>query len=232
MHQLFNRANESLHYELSNYADSLRAVVETLPQAIELALQVVREARLAEALLAFGNGPQVVELGQVVFHLSNSWALHTGTQPRTSGFEKEIAESRQQREHAGRGLALIARYPDDAVAGELRICFTNITAHLDAALRLLDECQQRVQPFTANPDLTRKRLRLLIAAAEARLPDSPERRIAVSTYTEAAELLQEWEGGVPLDAGGITIIERCLAIINRSSGLFGVIQVPSAIYAD
>jgi hypothetical protein len=57
MQHLFSRANETLHHELSSYADSLRAVVGTLPQAADLALPVVREARLAEALLAFGSGP-------------------------------------------------------------------------------------------------------------------------------------------------------------------------------
>jgi hypothetical protein len=229
MHHLFSRANETLHQELSSYADSLRVVVGTLPRAAGFALQVVREARLAEALLAFGSGPQVVELGQVVFHLSNSWALRNDARSRTAGFENEIAETRQQREQAGRALVIVARYAEDAIAAELRTCFTNITAHLDAVLRLLDECQERVQPFVANPDLTRKRLKLLIAAAEARLPDTPERRIAVGAYTEAAELLQEWEGGVPLDESGIAIIERCLDIINRSSGLFGVIQVPPTV---
>jgi hypothetical protein len=226
MQHLFSRANETLHHELSSYADSLRAVVGTLPQAADLALQVVREARLAEALLAFGSGPQVVDLGQVVFHLSNSWALRDETQARTAGFEHEIAEARSHREQAGRGLQLVARYLDDAIAGELRTCFTNITAYLDAELQLLNECQDRVRPFAANPDLTRKRLNLLIAAAEARLPDTPERRIAVGTYIEAEALLREWEGGVPLDERGIAIIERCLDIINRSSGLFGVIQMP------
>lgn len=232
MHHIFSRANESLHQELHNYADSVRAVVAMLPRAAELAHQVVREARLAEALLAFGSGPQVVELGQLVFHLNNSWAMRDAMQARTAGFDQELAEVRLHREHAGRGLQMLARYPDDAIAGELCTCFTNMTAHLDAELRLLTECHAQVQPFAANPDLTRKRLTLLIAAAEARLPDTPERRIAVSAYGEAAALLQEWAGGVPLDERGIAIIERCLDIIAQSSGLFGVIQVPpSAIYA-
>ncbi len=53
--------------------------------------------------------------------------------------------------------------------------------------------------------------------------------MAVSAYTEAVGLLQEWEGGVPLDERGIAIIGRCLDIINRSNGLFGVIQVPPRV---
>jgi hypothetical protein len=224
MQHLFSRANEALHQDLSGYAESLRAIVAAMPQAKEFCNRVVREARLIQALLAFGNGPQVVEFSQIAFHLSNLWPFRDDPQVRT-GFEDEIYETRARLDEVRYALRLLRASKDDAIAAELHVCFSNIEGFLQEELHLLEECQARVRPFTTNPDLTHRRLELLVAAAEARLPNTPERQLAVDTYTEAASLLQEWQGGVPLDERGVAILERCLDIINKSSTLFGVLSV-------
>ncbi|NJN17323.1 MAG: hypothetical protein HC822_14155 [Oscillochloris sp.] len=227
MHQLFARANEALHRDLAGYADALRLIIAALPEARELGLRAVREARLVQAILAFGNGSQVAELGQIAFHLTNLWVLRDNTQPRTSGFDEELNETFAACEHARRGIALLGHRDDDGLSAELRLCFQNILRYLEDQLRVLEQCQQRLRPFSSGPELTRKRLNLLVAAAEARLPDSPNRQIAVRTYTEATALLQEWDGGLPLDGRGVAVLERCLDIINQSSSIFGVLTMPS-----
>jgi hypothetical protein len=113
------------------------------------------------------------------------------------------------------------------MAGELRICFTNIAQHLQDEGQLLEECHARIKPFSTNSDLTRKRLNLLIAAAEARLPENEDRRMAIQTYSEASELLRSWEGGVPLDERGVMILDRCINLLGASSELFGILSVPA-----
>lgn len=229
MQHLFSRANEALHRDLAAYAETLRAIVMVLPHAYTLNDRVLKEVRLIDALLAFGSGPHVVEIGQIAFHLQNLWAFREQAQARTAGFLDEIRETREHCEQARHGLKLLARYHDDALAAELKICLQNILAYLEEELRLLEECQQNIRPFVSSPDITCKRLNLLVAAAEARLADSPERRTAVSTYSEAAALLREWEGGVPLDERGVAILERCLDIINQSSTIFGILTMPAII---
>src|SRR5262249_46804058 len=40
-------------------------------------------------------------------------------------------------------------------------------------------------------------------------------------YTEAVDLLRDWEGGVPLDEHGVQVLDRCLRILEQAgSGLF------------
>jgi hypothetical protein len=229
MQQLFKRANESLYSDLENYATALRRIVDALPEARGLCDQVIKEVRLAEALLAFGSGPQVIELKQLVFHLGDLWPYREHGPTRTAGFSDEIAEAANHADQARRAIGLLSRLPDEAMAGELRICFGNIAQHLQEEGRLLEECHARIQPFSTNSDLTRKRLNLLIAAAEARLPASADRRAAIQTYSEAAELLRSWEGGVPIDEQGVTILNRCIGLLSASSELFGILSVPAHV---
>jgi hypothetical protein len=227
MQQLFIRANESLFGDLERYAEALRQIVSALPEARALCGQVMREVRLAEALLAFGSGPQVVELGQIIFHLGDLWPFREHGPTRTSGFSDEIAEAAAHREEARRAIGLLARLPDEVMAAELRTCLANIQQYLQKEQQLLEQCHAHIQPFSANSDLTRKRLNLLIAAAEARLPESEDRRRAVQTYQEAAEILQSWEGGVPIDEHGVAILNRCIGLLGSSSELFGILSVPA-----
>ena len=86
---------------------------------------------------------------------------------------------------------------------------------------MLVECHERIQPHAANMEMTRKRLNLLVAAVDARMPDSPEQQSILSAYSEALELLRDWEGGVPLDERGIEVLDRCLQILEQAGhGLF------------
>src|SRR5262245_82585 len=123
---MFDRANQSLRYDLEAYARALRTIVTAIPQAQELCERVVKETRLAQALLAFGSGAQVAELGQMAFHLSNLWPYRERPFARTVGFDDEIAEARRQREEALRGVKLLARSGGDALAVEVSTCFSNI----------------------------------------------------------------------------------------------------------
>jgi hypothetical protein len=225
MQQLFVRANESLFSDLERYADALRQIVSSLPEAQALCGQVIREVRLAEALLAFGSGPQVVELGQIVFHLGDLWPFREHGPTRTAGFSDEIAEAATHCEQAKKAVGLLGRLPDQSMASELRACLTNIQQYLQKEQQLLEACHAHILPFSTNSDLTRKRLNLLIAAAEARLPESEDRRRAVQTYQEAAELLRSWEGGVPIDEHGVAILNRCISLLGASSELFGILSV-------
>ncbi|MBX0327036.1 hypothetical protein K2Z83_04980 [Oscillochloris sp. ZM17-4] len=227
MQQIFRRANESLYSDLESYATALRRIVSALPEARALCEQVQREARLADALLAFGSGPHVMELKQALFHIGDLWPFREHGPTRTSGFSDEIAEAASHAELARKAISMLARLPDDALSGELRTCFTNMAQHLKDEQALLEECHAYIAPFSTNSDLTRKRLNLLIAAAEARLPASEDRRAAINTYAEAAELLQSWEGGVPIDDHGVAILNRCISLLGASSELFGILSVPA-----
>ncbi|MEI7646418.1 MAG: hypothetical protein WCJ55_19265 [Chloroflexales bacterium] len=227
MQQLFKRANESLYSDIDNYATALRRIVAALPEARALCDRVIKEVRLAEALLDFGSGPQVIELQQIAFHMSDLWPFRDHGPTRTSGFSDEIAEAVRHADQARRAIGLLGRFPDETMAGELRICFTNMLKYLQEEGQLLTECHAHIRPFSTNSDLTRKRLNLLIAAAEARLPESEERRAAIQTYSEASELLRSWEGGVPIDNHGVAILDRCINLLGVSSELFGVLSVPA-----
>lgn len=227
MQNLFARANEALYQDLDNYATTLRHILEALPQAKMFCEQVVYEVRLVQALLAFGSGPTITELSRLVLQIDNLWAVRDQLPARTAGFSNEIAESERAREQARRGLALAEKSGNEALGAELRTCFTNIQSHLEAQQRLLEECNARLLPFSGSPDLTRKRLNLLIAAAEARLPASPERSAIVRTYSEAVALLGEWGDGITLDEHGLAVVERCLEILRQNGETFGMLNVPA-----
>ena len=70
---IFDRANEALRHDLEAYTRALRTIVTALPQARTLCDCVVKETRLARALLAFSNSPQAADLAQLAFHLTNLW---------------------------------------------------------------------------------------------------------------------------------------------------------------
>lgn len=213
MQPLFARANEALYNDLANYADVIRATIDELPRARDLCYKVVAEVRLVQALIAFGNGPEVAELSRVALQLSNLWAVREDMPAQASGFSGEIAESAAATQQAARGLELAARCADKALGVELRLCFNNIASYLASQQRLLEACHARLLPFRGSPELTRKRLNLLVAAAEARLPDTAERRAAIATYISANALLDEWGAGLPLDERAVTILDRCLDML-------------------
>lgn len=226
MQKLFMRANEALLKDLTDYAAILREVIATLPLARTLCERVVREARLIQALLAFSDGIQAAEMSRIVLNLGNLWAVRDDSPPRSSGFSEEIAESERARAEAQHGLSLVSGKAKDPINAELEVCFKHVLDHLVEQQRLLERCHALLLPFRTSPELTRKRLNLLVAAAEARLPDTPERCAAVQTYRDASALLAEWEGGLALDERGIAVLERCLTIIGQSSAAFGVLTVP------
>jgi hypothetical protein len=73
--------------------------------------------------------------------------------------------------------------------------------------------------------MTRKRLNLIVAAVDARMPASAEQRSILSAYAEAFDLLRDWEGGVPLDERGVQVLDRCLRILEQAgSELFEHLQ--------
>lgn len=226
MQQLFIRANEALLKDLNDYAAILREVVATLPTARALCERVVREARLIQALLAFSDGIQNAELSRIVLHLGNLWAVRDDRPPRSSGFSEEIVESQRAREEARQGLRLVTGGHQDPITAELQVCFNHVLTYLSEQEHQLERCHALLLPFRTSPELTRKRLNLLVAAAEARLPDTPERRAAVQTYLDAAALIGEWEGGLALDERGIAVLDRCLTILGQSNAAFGVLTVP------
>jgi hypothetical protein len=215
----FDRANEALRHDLEAYARALRTIVTALPQARELCDRVVKETRLARALLAFANGPKTADLAQLAFRLTNLWPYREQPFARTVGFADEIAEARRQREDALRGARLLAQPPGDALAGEISACFINIAQYLEEEQKLLEECHALIQPHSANMDLTRKRLNLLVATIDARLPDSAEQQAMLTAYNEAVTLLHDWENGVPLEERGVDILEHCLDMLERADSL-------------
>jgi len=217
---MFDRANLSLRHDLEAYARALCTIVTAIPQAQDLCERVVKETRLAQALLAFGSSPQLAELGQLAFHLSNLWPYRERPFARTVGFDEEIAEARRQREEALRGVKLLARFSGDTLAAEVSTCFSNIAGYLEEEQRLLEECHALIQPHAANMDLTRKRLNLLVATTDARLPASAEQRARLQAYNAATTLLRDWENGVPLDERGVDILERCLDALEQADNVF------------
>ena len=224
----FSRANEALQHDLAAYANTLNSIVATIPQAQALCDQVCKEVRLAEALLAFANGPVVSEISQIVFHLGNLWPYREQAYARTSGFADEIAEARRLREEARRGALLMARLGNDGLTNEVITCFDNIAVYLEQEQRLLETCHSRIRPHTSNMDVTRKRLRLLAAALDARLPVSPAQQEALRSYNAAIALLHAWESGVPLDASGIEVLDRCLELLKATDGMLLVQLVDAA----
>lgn len=74
-----------------------------------------------------------------------------------------------------------------------------------------------IRPHAENMALTRKRLNLLIATVDARMPESAEQLAALQAYGEAADLLRDWQTGMPLDERGVEILERCIAILAQAS---------------
>ena len=215
----FSRANEALQHDLAAYANTLGSIVATIPQAQALCDQVCKEARLAEALLAFASGPVISEIGQIVFQLGNLWPYREQAYARTSGFANEIAEAQRLREEARRGALLLARLNNDGLANEVITCLENIAVYLEQEQQLLETCHSRIRPHTSNMDITRKRLHLLAAALDARLPVSPAQQEALQSYNAAIALLRAWEGGVPLDATGVEVLERCLELLKATDGM-------------
>jgi hypothetical protein len=214
----FDRANEALRQDLGAYAYALQTILSALPRARELCDLVVKEIRLAQALLAFASGPHVAELGQIAFHIGNLWPYRDRPFARTVGFDEEIEEAHRLREEAVRAVYLLTRYGKDALAAELGRCFNNIAEYLEEERHLLVECHERIQPHAANMEMTRKRLNLIVAAVDARMPASTEQQAILSAYAEAFDLLRDWEGGVPLDEHGIQVLDRCLRILEQAGG--------------
>lgn len=216
---IFDRANEALRQDLEAYTRALRTIVTALPQARELCDCVVKETRLARALLAFANGPQTADLAQLAFHLTNLWPYREQPFARTLGFADEIAEARRQREEARRGVQMLAKQLNDSLASEVSGCFDNIARHLEEEQKLLEECHALIQPHATNMDITRKRLNLLVATVDARLPASPEQQAMLQAYSEAVALLRDWENGVPLEERGVDILEHCLDMLEKADQL-------------
>jgi hypothetical protein len=224
---IFDRANEALRQDLEAYTRALRTIVTALPQARALCDSVVKETRLARALLAFSNSPHAAELAQLAFHLTNLWPYREQAYARTLGFTEEIAEARRQREEALRGMRSLARQLNDPLFGEVNGCFENIAKHLGEEQKLLEECHSLIQPHANNMDITRKRLNLLVATVDARLPDSAEQQAMLQTYNEAVALLRDWENGVPLEDRGVDILEHCLDMLEKADQLVRANQAVS-----
>ncbi len=217
----FDYANQALRRDMAAYARALRTIVGALPEARLLCDKVLKEARLAQALLAFANSPQITSLAQIVYTISNLWPYRERPFARTLGFTEEINEARTYREEARRGIAMLARFTaSDPLANELTTCLTNISDYLEEEERLLVECDQSIRPHAENMEIARKRLHLLIAAIDARLPATLETATTLATYGEAARLLHDWESGVPLDEKGIEILETCLDLLEQASLVF------------
>jgi len=212
----YDRANEALRHDLSAYAYALQSILSALPQARELCDNVVKETRLAQALLAFANISQVTELSQIAFHLTNLWPYREQAYAQTMGFRDEIEEAQRQREEALRAVRILERYSKEPLLAEVSHCFTSIAAYLAEEWRLLVECHERIQPHAANMELTRKRLNLLVAAVDARMPASDEKLVILQSYSEAYASMRDWEGGVPLDRQGADVLERCLWMLGQA----------------
>lgn len=216
----FSRANDSLRTDLEAYARVLRVIIASLPKAQELCEQVLKETRLIQALLAFGNSSQVVnELNHLAFHLTNLWPYRERPFDRTMGFSDEIEEAVKMTADANHGLQLVNRLGADPMAHELKTCFSNIVTHLTEEKKLLEECHGQVRPHANNMEMTRKRLNLLIAAIDARVAPNPEQQASLRAYRDAAALLGDWESGVPLNDRGVEIIEKCLDALDKVDGV-------------
>jgi hypothetical protein len=211
----FDNANEALRRDMVAYSNALGTLVAALPAAQALCEQVLKEVRLAKALLAFASGPQSAEISTLLYRLSNLWPYRERSFERTLGFSDEIAEATALREEAMHGIKLLARH-SDPLATEMTTCFANIARLLEQEQQLLEQCHASIRPHAENMDLTRKRLNLMIAAVDARMAQSPDQQLALRAYQEAADLLQRWENGVPLDTRGVEILERCIEILHHA----------------
>lgn len=217
----FDQANQALRGDIADYARALRTLVHALPRAVHLCDKTLKEVRLAQALLAFANSPHITPLAQLAYTISNLWPYRERPFARTIGFTEEIDEARAYRAEAKRGITMLARFANsDPLAGELTTCFNKIIGYLDEEESLLIECDQAIRPHAENMELTRKRLHLLMAAIDARLPPSPETTATLEAYREAARLLHDWESGVPLDEHGVVILETCLELLDRAGVVF------------
>jgi len=76
-------------------------------------------------------------------------------------------------------------------------------------------------------DITRKRLNLLVATVDARLPDSAEQQAMLQTYNEAVALQRDWENGVPLEDRGVDILEDCRDMLHKANHLVRASQAVS-----
>lgn len=211
----FDNANEALRRDMVAYSNALGTLVAALPRAQALCEQVLKEVRLAKALLAFASGPQSAEISTLLYRLSNLWPYRERSFERTLGFDDEIAEAVALREEAMHGIKLLARH-SDPLATEMTTCFANIARLLEQEQQLLEQCHASIRPHAENMDVTRKRLNLMIAAVDARMAQSPDQQLALRAYQEAADLLQRWENGVPLDTRGVEILERCIEILHHA----------------
>jgi hypothetical protein len=217
--QMFDRANESLRQDLEAYHRALQTIVVALPRAQALCDRVLKEIRLIRALLAFFQGAEGTELEQLAFHLTNLWPYREQPFARTLGFASEIAEAEQQHKEALRGVRMLIRQVNDPVAKELSTCFSNIAQYLEDERRLLAESHALIQPHSTNMHATRKRLDLLSAMVDARLPSSPDQQAMLQAYNQAVTLLTDWEKGVPLEERGVAILESCLDMLDRIDGM-------------
>lgn len=212
---MFDRANEALRTDLEAYERALQTIVNAVPRARSYCDQVVKETRLIKALLAFYTGPHAVDLSQLIFHMTNLWPYREQSFARTLGFADEVAEARRQQDEALRGVRLLVRQNGDTLAQELINCFNNIAQYFEEERKLLEQCHELIHPHAVNMDLTCKRLDLLVAMVDARLPDSKEQQTALTAYSDAVALLRDWKNGVPLEAQGVEILSRCLDMLDR-----------------
>lgn len=212
----FDLANEALREDLTDYAHALQAIVTAIPQAQILCDRVVKETKLAQALLAFTDVPETRELTRIAVRLSNLWPFRDKTFARTLGYTEEINEARSYTQEAQRALEMLAPYSYDVLMKEVAGCFQNIIEYLSDEQALLEECHAGIQPHVANMEITRKRLQLLAATVDARMAETEEQQEMLRLYTEAAKLLREWESGVPLSGQGVEILERCLEILEKT----------------
>ena len=212
----FDFANQALRRDLAAYASALNTIVYALPRARELCDRVVKETRLVQALLAFASGQQSADLSQTAYRLRNLWPYRERPFARTLGFGEEIAESVTLREEALRSLKSLARQNADPLVIELAACLSNVAGYLEEQQKLLEACHARIQPHAQNMDLTRKRLDLLIAAIDARVPDSDSQHATLQAYQATADLLRDWESGVPIDEQGVHILQRCIECLEQA----------------
>jgi hypothetical protein len=215
----FDLVNEALRQDLTDYAHALKTIVTSVPLATELCDSVVKETRLAQALLAFANDSQSYELSRLAMRLSNLWPYRGEPYARTLGFSEEIGEAQALRQDALRGVNLAGGRNSDVLSREIATCFQNISQYLGQEQQLLEECHMSIQPHVANMELTRKRLQLLAAMVDARMPAGVEQQEMLQSYSEASRLLREWESGVPLNEDGVQILEHCVGILNRTDAM-------------
>ncbi len=212
----FDFANQALRRDLAAYATALNTIVHALPRARDLCDRVVKETRLVQALLAFASGQQAMELSQTAYRLRNLWPYRERPFARTLGFGDEIAEAITLREEASQSMKLLSRQNGDPLTIELAACLGNIGVYLEEQQKLLEACHARIQPHAQNMDLTRKRLDLLIAAIDARVPDSESQHATLRAYQATANLLRDWESGVPIDEQGVHILQRCIECLEQA----------------